>query len=249
MLYLAYEHDDPYVNLALEEILLGPMLKQEDAQPMLRVWTNKQPCVVIGRGEVYEQQVHIEAVAREQIPVIRRISGGGTVLHGPRNLNLSFFLPFNYHPQLKNLKDSYLLILSWVKDALLQSHGLDLQTRGSCDLVYNDRKISGTAQARKRFGLLHHMTLLLDVDYDNLNRYLKEPLKQPDYRQQRSHRDFVIGLHELIPEFKLKSFVEVLNQNLALENADMDLKDEEKAVQLANSKYRTTHWNHEGKIP
>ena len=54
-----------------------------------------------------------------------------------------------------------------------------------------DKKISGTAQARKRYGLLHHLTLLWDLDFKLCECLLKEPSKRPDYRAKRTHSDFL----------------------------------------------------------
>ena len=248
MYYLNYESDSPYLNLALEEVLLEPYIKNSDAKLLFRSWYNQQKTVVIGRGEKINEQVHLSNTEKDSIPIIRRVSGGGTVLHGPDNLNLSFFLPFYHHHELKNLKSSYQVILSWVQSALRNSHQISSEINGSCDLVMNGKKISGTAQARKRHGLLHHMTLLLKADYEGMQKYLREPNKRPKYRNKRTHKDFVIGLKDAYPNFNLTYFLNELRaiikakETIALTPAQLS-----KARELC-VKYRSQQWNHEGRF-
>ena len=56
------------------------------------------------------------------------------------------------------------------------------------------RRVGGTAQRRCRNSLLYHMSLLCHFSIPEIERYLKEPVDQPDYRQGRSHTDFLINL-------------------------------------------------------
>ena len=66
--------------------------------------------------------------------------------------------------------------------------------RGSCDLVRGDRKFSGNAQKRSSHAVLHHGSILYDFDLDRIPELLREPKKQPDYRETRRHLDFVMNL-------------------------------------------------------
>jgi lipoate-protein ligase A len=249
MQYLSYSSPSPTLNLAMEEVLLEPMVKQANAPAIFRAWDNQKKCIVIGRGEKIDQQVHIDHTIKDIIPIYRRISGGGTVLHGPQNFNLSFFLPYSHDPALSNLKESYRIILSWVQEALNNSHKLKVTINGSCDLVIGNKKFSGTAQARKRHGLLHHMTILLKADYEGMQQYLTEPNKRPDYRENRTHRDFVIGLQDHLPEFNLEVFIDSLKSILKTQR-DFELPSSllEKAEELAKNKYSQEFWNRDGRL-
>lgn len=248
MFYLQHDYDDPYYNLAIEEVLLEPFIKESDSSAIFRVWKNPKS-VIIGRGEKFSNQVFSEKTQADNVPVIRRVSGGGTVLHGPENINLSFFLPFHLNSELKNLKSSYTIILNWVIEALNKSNNLQLNINGSCDLVYQEKKVSGTAQARKRHGILHHMTLLLHADYSGMQHYLKEPSKRPDYRSERTHSDFVIGLGDIQPNFNLQSFIQSLKTVLNIQRSlSLTALQEEKALLLRKNKYSQDNWNQIGKI-
>ena len=76
--------------------------------------------------------------------------------------------------------------------AALRLDGISM--RGSCDLALGDRKFSGSAQKRSRYCLLHQGTLLYDFSLESIPLYLRQPEKQPDYREGREHLDFVSNL-------------------------------------------------------
>jgi lipoate-protein ligase A len=65
---------------------------------------------------------------------------------------------------------------------------------GISDLTYKGSKISGNAQQRKRTHLLHHGTILYAFDLAVVSRYLRLPVRQPAYRANRTHHDFLVNL-------------------------------------------------------
>jgi lipoate-protein ligase A len=176
-------------NLALDEALL---LDAEAGGPeALRLWQWPSHAVVLGAGGRIGDDVHEDACQADGVPIARRSSGGGTVLLGPGCLLFSLILRFDRHPALSDLHASYRFILDRIGGVL--SVG-PVSLRGSSDLVLGDRKFSGNAQQRKRTHLLHHGTLLYDFDFAFLDRYLKAPPRQPEYRRDRRHADFLVNL-------------------------------------------------------
>lgn len=244
------QHSFPQVpmNLALEEVLLAPFSHRE-APPLLRIWNNSEPCIILGRSEKPDQQVDQLKAGILNIPIYRRTSGGGTVLHGPGNINISFFLPYSFHPELKSIKRSYGLILSWVCESLEKSCGIKPDIQGDSDLAIHGKKISGTAQARKRFGLLHHMTLLLDDRLLTLLDSLQEPQRRPTYRGNRTHQQFVTSLQAHgCPVFPMDFFVQQLCKPFGGSHPHSLIEQELQAVSLlALGKYSQAHWNMMGK--
>ena len=63
--------------------------------------------------------------------------------------------------------------------------------QGISDLAIGGMKISGNAQRRKRNALLFHGTILYAMESDLIARYLKQPAKQPEYREDRPHEAFL----------------------------------------------------------
>jgi len=244
------EFQDARHNLALEEAILEDFLSEERS-PLIRIWQNEEISIVLGRAEKADDQVHLETCAQREVPILRRVSGGGTVVHGSGNLNISFFLPWSFHPDLKSIPASYALILGWIKEAVHEVTGLTLTTNGTSDLCFNEKKLSGTAQARKRHGLLHHMTLLMDFDLNLIPLLLKEPEKRPDYRLHRNHLDFVTSFKSEGISFSREAFLEGLQRSLG-PMIPIDSPDQlimKRCEDLAQGKYLSKTWNLEGRSP
>jgi lipoate-protein ligase A len=122
------------------------------------------------------------------VPVLRRGSGGGTVLLGPGCLNYAVALPFAADPRLRDVGASMAILLTRIGESL------GVRLRGTSDLVWGDRKVSGNAQRRGHKALLLHGTILYDFDVETFGRYLREPERQPSYRAGRRHSQFVCNL-------------------------------------------------------
>jgi lipoate-protein ligase A len=179
-------------NLALDEALL---LEAEAGRggEVLRFWEWLHPAVVLGAGGVIADDVNEDTCAADGVPSLRRGSGGGTVLLGNGCFCFSLILSMKHDPALAGIRSSYAVILSRIAEAL---EGLlpDITIAGISDLASEGRKFSGNAQQRKRTHLLHHGTILYAFDLSLLDRYLRLPPRQPEYRAARGHADFVRNL-------------------------------------------------------
>ncbi|MCX6621881.1 MAG: lipoate--protein ligase family protein [Acidobacteria bacterium] len=158
---------------------------------ILRLWEATEPVVVLGRSGSISRDTDEDACARDGVPILRRESGGGAVVLAAGCINYSLILPLERNPELRLVAVSYRLILKWVIGALAVP---GLEIRGLSDLAIGGRKVSGNAQRRGRNALLHHGTLLCGFDSRLAERYLKEPLRQPDYRLGRRHSEFLGNL-------------------------------------------------------
>jgi lipoate-protein ligase A len=186
------DHSSPHAeeNLALDTALFHAVEGGAGAET-LRLWESAAPVVVVGRSGVVSNEVEEEACAEDGVAVLRRDSGGGAVLLGPGCISFSLLLSLERHPRLRHVNFSYSLILGCLVRALAVP---GLEIRGVSDLAIGGRKISGNAQRRGRQALLHHGTLLYDFDPRWVERYLKQPARQPDYRSGRCHADFLGNL-------------------------------------------------------
>ena len=181
-------------DLALDEALLLAADGSPDGEA-LRFWESDRPFVVLGVAGRLREEVNVEACEADGVPVLRRASGGGTVLQGPGCLNYALVLSLAARPELTSVTASYREILQPLSDALSEaSGGGGLAPRGISDIADGELKISGNAQKRSRVAVLHHGTVLYDFDLAQIGRYLKEPPKQPEYRAGRSHREFLSQL-------------------------------------------------------
>jgi lipoate-protein ligase A len=183
---------DPAQNLALDEALLVQAEAGELADG-LRFWEAKRPVVILGSGCRLAQDVDEQACLEGGVPILRRSSGGGTVLLGPGCLCFTLVLAYEQARALRGIRSSCAFILDRVRLALA---GLaeDIELAGTSDLAIAGKKFSGNAQQRKRRYLLHHGTILHDFDLKSIERYLRMPVRRPEYRQDRSHVDFLTNL-------------------------------------------------------
>jgi lipoate-protein ligase A len=178
-------------NLALDEALLLGAESGLNGE-VLRFWEWPAAAVVLGAGGRLEADVDEDACRLDGVPLLRRASGGGTVLLGRGCLLFSLIVRFDRHPTLKDVNASYRYILGRVISALKPLAAAE--QRGISDLAIAGRKFSGNAQQRKREHVLHHGSLLYDFDVRQLSRYLLVPEMQPPYRESRSHDSFMMNL-------------------------------------------------------
>ena len=89
-----------------------------EAGEVLRFWERPRPAVVLGAGCRLADDVHEAACRADGVPVLRRASGGGTVLLGPGCLLYTLVLDSERAPELAGIRSSYAFILGRVAEAL-----------------------------------------------------------------------------------------------------------------------------------
>lgn len=181
----------PLQNIQYDEELLN-LAENSGVQPILRFWESDTYFVSLGCIDKEEDAIHKSACENDNVLVIKRSSGGGTVLLGPGCLVYALILP--KERVFFDVRKSYHYILSIVCDSL-RTLGYPAEIKDIFDIAVENRKISGNAQLRKRKYFLHHGTLLYNFNLDMVGKYLKEPQKQPSYRKNRSHKEFLYSLN------------------------------------------------------
>ena len=154
---------DPFFHLALEDWLLD---NGEDVSPAL-IFSVNQRCVVVGKNQVPWRECHTGALRADQVPVARRVSGGGTVYHDEGNLNYSLILPREYYCS----EEALALVCNG-----LSTLGIPVQKGPHSGLFVDGRKISGSAFCFRRGYVLHHGTLLVQADLERLRHYCQPAL-------------------------------------------------------------------------
>ena len=192
MKWLEWTGETPEENLACDEALL---LECEGGGPeVLRCWESTQPFVVVGHGNRVSTEVNVAACARDQVPILRRCSGGGTVLQGPGCLSYALILRVPPAGPLLTISGANQFIMARHRALLEHLVGAPVTVEGITDLSLEGRKFSGNAQRRKRQALLFHGTFLLGFDLRLAGEYLRHPSRQPEYRAHRPHDSFLRNL-------------------------------------------------------
>jgi len=163
--------DNPAMNLAIDEAILDAVLEGR-VSPTLRLWRNDRS-VIVGRFQRVRDEVDLDLCMREGVSVVRRISGGGTVYQDLGNLNYTIVLT-GEDRLIKGLgiAESYRVLCSWLQRAL-KLMGLNPEFRPPGNILINGKKVSGSAQLRRKGGVLHHGTLLVNADLNLMKRVLK----------------------------------------------------------------------------
>ncbi len=141
------DHFPPCVeeNLALDAALVRAVEDGAEDET-LRLWESPALVVVVGRSGVISNEVEQAACAADGVAVVRRDSGGGAVLLGPGCMSFSLLLSLVRHPELRDVRLSYRLILGWLVRALAVP---GLEIRGVSDLASSGR--SATSPRTRTF--------------------------------------------------------------------------------------------------
>lgn len=201
-------------NLACDEALLDAC-EAGEVDETLRFWEPTEPFVVVGYANQATRETNLEACRAHQIPVLRRCSGGGTVLQGSGCLNYSLLLRIQEDGPLRGISGTNLFIMERHQLALQQLLKGRVRIQGHTDLTLDNLKFSGNAQRRRRKFLIFHGTFLLRFDLPLIEKFLQMPSKQPDYRQNRSHVEFLTNL-ELSSEAVKSALMQVWNATAPL---------------------------------
>jgi len=162
--------------------------------PTFRTWTTPDHTVVVGRAVDIESEVHTEHCARLEVPIVRRPSGGRSVVIGPGTVQYTFALPYRLSPELSGISSSK----RFCNRLLLAALGDErVEEDDSGDLLVGDRKVAGLAIKRAREAMMLHGTLLVGADIDVVAALLRHPLREPHYRRGRAHREFLANLGSL----------------------------------------------------
>jgi lipoate-protein ligase A len=236
MLQLDLDLPTPAENLACDEALLD-WCEEEPAREVLRFWEGKNYFVVVGYGNKVDTEVNVKTCERDGVPILRRCTGGGTVLQGPGCLNYSLVLNFERRYDLANITSANCAIMKRNAKAIASLLDSKVSVEGHTDLAIGDRKFSGNAQRRKRTHLLFHGTFLLNFDLEKIERYLRAPSREPHYRIRRSHSDFLMCLSLSMTHVKsaLASEWRAVEQSPVVPNDPIQ--------ELAATKYSRREWN------
>ena len=150
----------PAWNLALEESLYRGM---PDEMTLL-IYRNS-PCVICGRNQNPWQESDTLWCRGNGIPILRRLSGGGTVFHDFGNVNYAFLVPrSDYDP------DRFV----GVAVMALRGLGISAAIEGQHSIWAEGRKLSGSAFALNGKCALLHGCILAETNLEILSRTLRK---------------------------------------------------------------------------
>ncbi len=237
MLIIRRHNTDPCFNLATEEYVL-----KEIADDSFMLWRNS-PSIIVGKHQNTLAEINVEYVKQNNIPVVRRLSGGGAVFHDLGNLNFTFIQT----GQSEMLVD-FRKFTQPILDVLLKL-GIDARFEGRNDLTIEGKKFSGNAEHIWKKRVLHHGTLLFSSKMADLGQALNvDPLKFRD-KAVKSVRSRVTNISEHLKEpMDVMTFSDLVQEHIITMYPDAKVynlseEDHAKINELVRTKYSTWEWN------
>ncbi len=227
---------DPYFNLAAEEYFLKHF--QED---FFMLWRSR-PSVVVGKHQNALAEINHAFVRENQIPVARRLSGGGTVFHDPGNVNFTFIR------NVANISEVNFKVFTVPVVEALKKLGVEAYTTGRNDLLIDGKKISGNAEHVHKNRVLHHGTLLFDSHLEALKGVLKVDLSKFEDKAVQSNRSEVTNIaHYLHTPISVEEFTRFIFDEICGTYPDFKVyhptaEDIAAIEKLTIEKYQTWDW-------
>lgn len=229
-------------NVALDEVLLDYVEQSTaDTDPpipdgILRFWEMDSPGVVLGRASRTDQEVDLAACLRDEVPVVRRVSGGCAVMTGPGCLMYTLVMRKTATPELASPDRAHRWILDRMVHAL-STPSLLVERCGTSDLAVGGRKFSGNSMRIQRQSVMYHGTLLYNFQIPILDQYLPMPPREPEYRRNRSHSEFVCNIPECVSNIR--------DRVRAIWNCHIPcaLSVDAKLQELVDCRYARNEWN------
>lgn len=191
-----------YEQLQIEEQLL-----RTSDENFCLINAGSKPAVVMGISSKAEEMLTPAFFEQDEIALIKRYSGGGTVIVDESTLFFTLICnkaDWDHAPYPEPIMRSIEPLLKYaLPNVRLHQH----------DFVIGERKCAGNAQMITKERFVHHISLLWDYKQERMN-YLKLPQRQPDYRSQRPHTEFLYPLKNELSFESLKSRLTMACQEL-----------------------------------
>ena len=228
---------DPYLNIAAEEYFV-----KHAKEDICMIWMNERS-VIIGKHQNAYAEINYPYIRSNHIPVIRRISGGGTVYHDEGNVNFTFIQKTRKTNQVDFSRFTSIIVI------FMQSLGIEINVNERNSLFIGNLKFSGHAEHIFHDKVLHHGTILFDTDLDALENSLK-PGKEYRGKAMTSVRSNVCNIAPLLPEsIDIHQFIDRLiawlrNYYPGSDSYVLNINELEAIEYLSETKYKTWEWNY-----
>jgi lipoate-protein ligase A len=234
--------NDVFYNFAVEEYFV-----EHYTEPIFILWKNN-PNVMVGRNQNTYAEINEEFCKENNIDVVRRLSGGGAVYSSPENFQYTLILDKDEHAQVSFESLAKPLI------AFLKTLGIDAEFTGRNDILIDGKKVSGNAQYHNKNILLHHGTILFDVDIDQLTKSLTPDLTKLTAKGIKSIRSRITTIKErLDEEMTVDEFIKAF-MNYQLNSSDenytkaLSLHEKKEILKIKENRWDQWSWNY-GKNP
>jgi lipoate-protein ligase A len=252
-------------NMAVDEAILEAVGAQQ-SQPALRLYAWEPPCLSLGYAQP-SADVDLDRLAAHGWELVRRPTGGRAILHTDE-LTYSVIGPADEPRLAGSVLESYQRIAQALLQALIlleapaqANPGAPLpdtangpvcfEVPSNYEITVDGKKLIGSAQARRREGVLQHGSLPLGGDLRRITRVLKYPLESD--RSVAAERllahattlETALG-RAVAWESAARAFTAAFEQalNLRLEPTTLTQAELSRADELVEQKYANSDWTY-----
>lgn len=232
---------DPRINLAIEEYALKTLNVEKDSYLLFYI---NQPSIIIGRNQNTIEEINTDYVEKNNIIVVRRLSGGGAVYHDLGNLNFSF-LTKDDGESFRNFKKFTQPVVDAMKNL-----GIESELSGRNDILAEGRKISGNAMFTTKGRMFSHGTLMFDSNIDSVVAALKVKKEKIESKGIKSVRSRVANIANFmeepitIEEFKMEILKSVFSGEENIQYYELTEEDWNHIHKLSEERYQQWDWNY-----
>lgn len=231
----------PYLNLAIEEYLLQ---KVKEDECILYLWQNEKT-VVIGKNQNPWKECKVSDLNDDGGYLVRRLSGGGAVFHDLGNLNFTFLVQKQNYSVDKQLQ---------VIIGALKNLGIPAEKSGRNDITVNGKKFSGNAFYSDGTHNYHHGTLLIDVNMEDLSKYLNVSRDKLKSKGVSSVKSRVTNLIDFRPDLTIEmictELIRAFSQVYDLPSEEIKFKElDNRQIKDKSDRFASWDWIYGSKIP
>ena len=235
--------EEPYVQMALEEVLLANVARGV-RKPTLRIWEWASSSVVLGRFQSVRNEVDLEAAEELGVTVVRRITGGGAMFNEPQNtITYSLYVPEELVRGM-SFVESYAFLDDWVIRGLREL-GIDAFYEPINDITSSKGKIGGAAQTRRQGAVLHHAMLSYDIDADRMLQVLRigrEKMSDKGTKSANRRVSPLLDQTQMSRADVINSLTATFRQLHGLTKSEISPDERAAALELAESKFSSREW-------
>jgi len=175
------------------------------------IWSPDNIQIVLGRSKKEEDDVFLEKAREDNIPIIRRETGGGTVLIDSGCI----IVDIGYRAESRCRKIDMLQKANAIIAKMLNDIGIEAKFDAEWpDILVGECKICGSSLGIRNTNFLYSASLIYDaLSIQMIDKYLKIPIRMPAYRNARNHRDFLISVNSLSEKSK-DEIIAALRKNI-----------------------------------
>lgn len=218
------------MNMAIDESVYESVASNKQL-PTIRFYKWKNNSVSLGAFQD-QNEINLEECKKNNIDVVRRITGGRAVYHDKLDFTYSVVAPIKIFDS--SILNAYKEICSWIIDSL-QDLGIKSRLENKNDIMADGRKISGNAAKLMEKGIyLQHGTLVYDIDFELMPKVLNISRELSNEKIASILQFKKINQNEIYDSLK-NNFIK--NKKIKIE--PLSKEELKRAEELAKTKYNS----------